>query len=208
MKTVRIISLLAVLCMAAAPVRAQRQTPGRPSMDGYVTLANTQRGFGLAGGGFAWCNYDYGGRTSLGVDVFLDIQTLSEEAVYDSYGELVFPEENYTFGSYDVCAAGGYFFRLLAPRSRVFILSAGGTLLVGAKYCKPVSGFYKDGGDKKYSPVGFLLGMVPEVQAELFPFRNVSLYVAARPRVEFLCGLGGHSEWFKMSYAGGLKIYL
>ncbi len=209
MRVIRTVLFFVLLCLACVAASAQRQTPGRPSLDGYVSFGNTAKGFGVAGGGVAWCNYDYAGRTSIGVDVLLDRHRYVEKAVYDKSGELVYPEETHLFGSYDVCAAGGYFIRLLAPRSRSVILSAGGTLLAGVKYCKPMASFYKDdSGDKAYSSVGFLLCIVPEAQLEVFLLRSASLYASVRPRAEVVNGLGGKSDWFKMTYAAGVKVYL
>lgn len=197
--------LLSVLL--SAPARCQRQTSGRPSFDAYVNFA-FDGGFRVAGGGALWCNYDYLGRTTLGLDVFSEGHSFTEEAVV-SNGELVAPEILHEFVATDVCADVGYLFRLLSPRSRAVILSAGGHMLVGAKYAPEMSGFYKDGGsEKRYSQVGFFLGLVPEMQLEVFPFRNVSVYVSARPRVRLFSGLGGSDGWLALSGAAGFKVYL
>lgn len=201
---------LACLLLSAflsVPGMCQRQTSGRPSIDGYVNFA-FDGGFRVAGGGVAWCNYDYMGRTTLGLDVFSNGHTYTEEAVVTN-GEVVAPEIVHKFYATDVCANIGYMFRLLAPRSRAVILSAGGHLLVGAKYAPEMSEFYKDkGANKRYSQVGFLLGLMPEMQLEVFPFRNVSLYASVCPRARIFSGLGGKDKWFVLSGAAGFKVYL
>ena len=114
------------------------------------------------------------------------------------------------FRSTGITGTIGYMFRLLAPRNRVVVLSAGGSLLAGVRYAPQMKEYYKNGKDgATYSAVGFYLGLVPEVQFEVFPFRNVSIYVAARPRLRLVSGLGGtDAGWFQMTAAAGLKFYL
>lgn len=198
--------LLTVAVLVSLPVasRAQRQTPGRPSLDGYVSFGP---GFGVAGGGFYWCNYDFVGRTHFGLDIFREAHGFTEEAIYSSDQTMVAPESDYEFMATDVCGSVGYLYRLLAPRSRVIVLSAGGHLLFGAKAAPEMSNFKKS-TTANYSAVGFFMGAVPEVQLELFPFRNVSLYVSARPRLRLFSSLGGRSDWFVFSSSFGAKVYL
>lgn len=197
-------SLLAFALLSVTFCHAQRQTPGRPSLDLYASFGTASAV--PAGGGFFWCNYDYSGRTCLGLDVFREWHGYTEPAIITG-GKEVAPEENYEFVSTDICASVGYMFRVLAPRSRFFILSAGGHALVGIKYLPDMSSFMKS-DDKAYSSVGFYLGVVPEVQMELFPFRNVSLYGSVRPRARAISSMGGRDRWFNLSFAGGVKIYL
>ena len=199
-------TLVALLFVSAFSGLAQRQTPGRPSFDGYVTFAQRPEAGFVSGGGMAWCNYNYIGRTTLGVDVFFEPRVLVEDAVYKD-NELIAPETRNVLETADVCLSGGYLLRIWAPRSRSVILSAGGTLLAGVSYCKPLTGFCRENG-KPYSAAGIFLGLVPEAQLELFPFSNVSFYGAVRPRVCFLNGLGGTSDWFRMSYSFGFKFYI
>ena len=183
---------------------AQRQTPGRPSLDMYGSFGST--GFIPAGGGLVWCNYDFGGRTAIGIDVYRAPHSFTEAPIY-SGKEMVAPEIHHEFMSTDVTATVGYLLRVAAPRSRAVILSAGGHLLLGVKYAPEMGGFVKD-SMRNYAQAGFLIGIAPEVQLEVFVSRNVSLYGSARPRVRVYSALGGHDDWFRMSGAAGLKIYL
>ena len=185
----------------------QRQTSGRPSFDGYVNFGfGNGTPFRIAGGGVSWCNYDFMGRTALGLDVFTEPLYYTEPAVITN-GEVVAPEIPWSFMATDICGSVGYMFRLLSPRNRSVILSAGAHLLLGAKYCPEMAGFKKS-GEKNYSQVGFFLGLVPDVQLEVFPFRNVSLYAGFRPRARLVSGIGGSDKWLTLSATAGFKVYL
>lgn len=199
-----LLTAVGLLFLSILPGLAQRQTPGRPSLDGYVTL---NQKFSPAGGGFFWCNYDFRGRTHLGLDVFREGHSFHEDAVMNN-GVEVAPAVDYSFMATDVNASIGYLFRLLAPRSRTVILSAGGHLLGGVKYVPEMSGFTKSNG-KNYAQVGAYIGIVPELQFEVFPFRNVSIYISARPRLRILSTIGGKDAgWFLMSESAGFKVYM
>lgn len=190
--------------LGQADADAQRQTPGRPSFDAYASFGST--GFIPAGGGLLWCNYDFIGHTAIGVDVFRDPHSFTEEPVY-SGSEMVAPEMRHDFMSTDMSVSVGYLFRALAPRSRAVILSAGGHLYMGAKYAPEMKQFMRD-NIRRHSQAGFIIGVIPEVQFEVFLSRNVSFYGAARPRLRFYSALAGESSWVCMSGAAGLKIYL
>lgn len=200
-------ALCGLLLLLPFTGRAQRQTSGRPSLDVYGSFS-LDGGMKFAGGGFSWCQYDFVGRTAIGLDVFREYHGYTEAAVYDSKGEVLAPEVSYDFVSTDACGSLGYMFRLLAPRSRWVILSAGGHLLAGVKYVPEMAGFQKS-SNKNYSSVGFYLGLVPDVQLEVFPLKNVSLYAGFRPRVRILSTVGGYDRnWYCLSVSTGLKFYL
>ena len=203
----RVLALCGLLLLLPLSALAQRQTSGRPSLDLYGTL-NLDQGVKFAGGGFSWCNYDFRGRTVIGIDVYREYHGYTEAAVV-SNGEIVAPEVTHDFMATDACGSVGYMFRLLAPRSRWIILSAGGHLLAGVKYVPEMKQFKKSNTGKNYSAVGFYLGLVPDVQVEVFPFKNVSLFAGFRPRARLVSGMGGFDrEWYSLSVVSGLKIYM
>lgn len=202
----KLLPCAALFLLLSLPALAQRQTPGRPSVEGSVLLGVSPK-FAAVGGSAFWCNHYYGGHTVLGLDVLSSPHRLHEDAVYASDGTEVAPALDHSLTGIQAAFVAGYRFRLIAPRSRVFILSGGADILVGAKYCEEMGSFVKSDGNA-YAKTGFFLGAAPELKAEVFPFRNVSLFVAARPRVRILCGLGGSDDWFTMSLRAGVAYYL
>ena len=198
---------LLLVCFGAS---AQRQTPGRPSVEAYGSLAVSNPAY-MGGGGAFWCNHYFNGHTLFGLDYLREHHGFYRDAVYAKDGEtMVEAPIADRFWSNDICGSIGYMFRIWAPRSRVVVFSAGGSLLAGIRYAPEMEAYPVEvGGDKMFSPVGFYMGLVPEVQFEVFPFRNVSLYLSARPRARIYCSLGGKDDgWFLFTSAFGLKLYL
>lgn len=183
----------------------QRQTPGRPSVVGYVSFGGT--GAVPSGGGISWCNHDFVGYSAIGVDVFRGPHVFTEPGTV-SGGEVISPESVHELVSTDLAASFGYLYRVAAPRSRVVVLSAGGHVLVGAKVSQEVAGFDKVSGTGKNSSVGVLIGVVPEAQLEVFPAKSVSLFASARPRIRVISGLAGKDRWLIFSAGCGIKVYL
>ena len=191
------------------PAFGQRQTNGRPSIEGQVLFGEGMdyKTVAVNGGSVTWNNYQYLGHTSLGVEVFTHPYDFVLPAEYDG-DILIIPELVETFRAYDLTVGGGYFIRALSTRSRTLILSVGASIYAGVRYCREVGTYVKDeSSGKKYSSVGFLLNAIPEVQLEVFPFSNVSLYASARPRVCILSTLSGQYGWFRFSWGGGVKYY-
>lgn len=205
--------LLVIILMAflfPLGLSGQRQTPGRPSFEAYGTVAFTP-GVYMGGGGANWCNHYFIGHTTFGLDVYREGHNFFKDAEYASDGvTMVAPPIDDHFWSTDINGSIGYMFRIWAPRNRVVVFSAGGSLLVGVRYAPQMQLYVKDANQGKlYSAVGVYVGIVPEVQMEVFPFRSVSLYVSARPRTRIYCGLGGKDDgWLLFSGAFGLKFYL
>ncbi len=201
---------LAVFFVAGLfPAFGQRQTNGRPSIEGQVLFGEGMdyKTVAVNGGSVTWNNYQYLGHTSLGVEVFMHPHDFVQPAVYDG-DILIIPDLAETLRAYDFTVGGGYFIRALSTRSRSLILSFGVSVYAGVRYCKEVGTFVKDeASGKKYSPVGFLLNAVPEAQLEVFPFSNVSFYASARPRLRILSTLAGEYGWFHFSWGGGIKYY-
>lgn len=192
---------LLVLCFCAGVLcRAQRQTPGRPSIDATFTFDPI--GKGVYGGSVMWSNYQYLGHTSLGLEAMSHpyYYTLPEVVLED--GTVVAEEERLTLRCVDVTAGGGYFIRIVGTRSRSVILSAGINGFIGVRHCSGLSEYTK----KK---TGLLMYLVPELQLEVFPFSNVSLFVSVRPRMEVLnVVIAGAYPWFNLNFGAGLKVYL
>ena len=201
-------------CFVSA--NAQRQTPGRPSIEGQVLFGEGLDGkkVAVSGGTITWNNYQYLFHTSFGAEVFFHPYKFIEEAVYDRDGNEIAPAVEHVYRAFDITGGAGYFIRALASRNRAFILSIGANLYTGVMYCNEISQFTKPqkatGADPEYyNPTGYLLHLVPEAQMEVFPFSNVSIYVSARPRITLVNGLVGHSDngWFHFSWGSGLKFY-
>lgn len=205
--------LIAVVSMAfffSLSLSAQRQTPGRSSIEVYGSVAFTP-GVYMGGGGANWCNHYFIGHTVFGLDVYREGHNFFKDAEYASDGiTMVAPPIDDHFWSTDINASIGYMFRIWAPRNRVVVFSGGGSLLAGVRYAPQMQTYVKDANQgKMYSAVGFFIGIVPELQFEVFPFRNISLYISARPRARIFCGLGGKDDgWLLFSGAFGLKYYL
>lgn len=221
----RLFGFLIVGCLLLCPVSlfAQRQTNGRPSVDAFMSFSTlTGDRFGLAGGGANWNMYRYASRVSWGVDVSalsLGVN-LHADAQYDNTGTMIFPEENHSYEhlAYDITAGGGYHLRLLAPRSRVVILSAGVNGYAGVRYCSELSRYLKSdfdstvtkgsSSDESLSKTAFVLNFVPEVLFEAFPFRNFSVAVSLRPRMNVIYSGKGDCDWLKLYLGFGAKYYL
>lgn len=209
-----------LLLVPSFSVQAQRQTRGRGSIDAYATFSGLTGGrFGPSGGGANWKMHQYLTHFSIGADVSalpvgVDIHT---DPVYEkTTGEVVIPgsDTHAEHLAYDVCAGAGYYIRVLAPRSRVVILSAGANLYMGARCCPGLSSYSRSdlgastSGDSPAATVGFVTSIVPEILLEVFPARNFSLSVSFRPRMCVVNTLQGSAPWLKC-YAGfGGKYYL
>ena len=196
---------------------AQRQTPGRFSVEAYGSVGKGfnplsleyQEIFAFNGGGLNLSYYDYSGRMVYGVDAFMQPHCLVEEAIEDNSGNLIAPEETHYMQAVNYSASAGYLYRLWGLRSRALTLSAGASLLVGASVCEDLSLYHKSARvSEMNAPVGFYLAAVPEVQLECFPFRNLSVYASFRPRMRFVDTLAGKSDWLLLSGSFGLKVYL
>ena len=207
------IACVCVLCAAllsfSESASAQRQTSGRPSLDAYVTLGFPgHERFGLSGGGLSWRNYGFVGYTSLGFDLSVSESELYifEDGKVDSQGMEVAPayEETVYLGTVDVRAAAGYYFRLLSTRDRAFIVSLGANLTAGARVVPDVKEYYDH---VSYPVSGFVMGVLPELVVEVFPFRNVSVFVSGKADMTFV-NTQGLGDWFRYGFGAGVKIYL
>lgn len=203
------VTLALLFCL---PSNAQRQTPGRPSIELYATGGASPVGpFGPTGGGATWNMHHHLGHLTAGLDVLIAPVRYVEEAIFADDGTMLAPENVNEFFSYDVRAGGGYMVRLLSTRSRSVIFSAGGLAYIGVRYCPDLSQFTISSGSKagqKVGQVGFLMDLVPEAQLEVFVSNNMSLYGSFRPRIEIVNTLAGKGDWIRM-YAGlGVKYYL
>lgn len=202
--------LVTAICLALSIVgaRAQRWTPGRPSLDALLVFGEGKdfTGVGINGAVVTWNNYQYLGKTSLGVDFYSHPYVFVLPEVTDKEGKVVAPQEDLVFRGYDVTLGGGYFVRALATRSRSLMLSVGVSLYAGIRYGDDVSAYEKEQG-KNYSAVGFLLNIIPEAQLEAFPASNVSLFLSARPRLQVVNTHAGAYDWFRFTWGLGAKYY-
>lgn len=211
----KVILAVSAALFSSVVLNAQRQTPGRPSLEGQVLFGERMdyRGVAVNGGTVTWNNYQYLSHTSFGVEFFMHPYDFVESEIYDSEGNIIAPEVTHTFRAYDITAGAGYFVRLLASRNRAFIFSVGISGYTGVRYCKDLSQFVKKANSVRasdsefYKPVGYVLNVIPEAQMELFPFSNVCLFVSARPRLQVVDGLAGKYDWFHFAWGSGLKIY-
>ena len=189
---------------------AQRQTAGRSSMELY--------GSGITGwgGGFAWSNYGFNGRTYFGIDVFSKRLGYYTPDIYNQDGELIEPRHtDFIVPSYEVLATMGYLWRIASNRSRSFIFSGGIGIGAGVRYSPVLHGQHPYDNNGKgelttyYPSIGFLFSVTPELQMEMFPANNVSAFVSLRPRVFPWDTLGKlWTSWFSPQVCLGLKYYL
>ena len=198
-----------VFLLLSVEAGAQRQTPGRPSLNAQVVMIpGAERMVAVGGGSVSWCSYQPTGHLALGAEVMYHPYYLTLPEMLDDDGFVVAPEEHLTLSAIDAGLGGGYFLRLLSTRNRAFIVSAGVSGFVGFRNCSALSRYEKPDG-KTYKPNGLILYFVPELQMEVFPFSNISLFVSARPRLEALnLIIGGSYPWFRFTWGGGLKFYL
>lgn len=211
--------IAAAMALTSLPVAAQRQTAGRHSIEGAMFFGEDLPDWRIAGGNLSWSNYNYFGRVVYGVDFLVSPMTHHVDAQYvtakvgdtDVTSE-VSPAADYDLWCRDLVATGGYMFRLLAPRNRVVVLSAGASLGVGVRMSKELTGYtYQTdnyGSEENYKGVGFLLQAYPEVQLEGFFLNNMSVFAIVKPRMSIVSGLKVNPRWFYMSYGFGLKYYL
>ena len=209
--------LFFVLCFFISPsAYCQRQTSGRPSVDLHVNFGEMPfGGFGPVGGRACWSQYQYRGHTSIGVDVSArPWSVVLEEVTYTDPAtglEMVLaPEQVDALCAYDAVAGIGYYYRLLSPRSRWIILSAGVFGGLGVRYCNELTHYYHTENNEKvfYDPVGFLMKLSPELLLEVYPFDNLSLFVSAYPNVTIIDTSKGDGDWFVPQFGAGVKIYL
>ena len=208
-------SLLVVL-IAVTGAYAQRQTPGRFSLEAYGGIGKgvipdspeIPVFIGMNNAGIALSYYDYSGRMVYGLDAFMQPHTFVDVAIYDREGNEIAPEESHAMTSVNYCVSAGYLYRLWGLRSRTLTLSVGGSLFIGASVCEQIASYYKEPTSSDFnSPVGFYMALAPEVQLECFPFRNMSLFASFKPRMRFLDTLAGKSDWLLANGTFGLKYY-
>jgi len=215
-KICSIFCLSFVLLGLSSTAGAQRQTIGRPAIDVSVLFGQTTKSpFTFVGGTAGWINHLNFGQTLVGLDV--SAQPCSYHYVvddeYDNSGNIVNPgkDEIWEFTTWDIQAGAGYYLRLLAPRSRVVILSAGVNLFAGVRYGQEISYFPKDSSDPDgdhFNRIGFVCNLVPELKFEVFPLKNASLYLSCRPKIELVSGYGGRCSWLRAFAGVGFKYYL
>ena len=207
---VKVLVCIGVFAVAfSVDSNAQRQTAGRSSMELY--------GSGITGwgGGFAWSNYGFNGRTYFGIDVFSKRLGYYTPDIYTKDGDMVQPRnDDFITPSYEVLATMGYLWRIASNRSRSFIFSGGIGIGAGVRYSPALGSYhvydeYGELPDVYYTSVGFLFSVTPELQMEMFPANNVSAIVSMRPRVFPWDTLGKWwTSWFSPQVVLGLKYYL
>lgn len=218
MKQILLSGLVAAVffsCVTATPVHAQRQTPGRPSVEVFSSFGKDV----FQGFGFTWNNHFYHMHSSFGAEWFTRPGSMEVyvPAPADVDGNPVGLEENSFYGSDEFDAFGGLVFRLWAPRKRWMIINAGLYLNAGVRTCNGMKNYEYDG--KRLPSTYFLFGLIPEVHAEFFPFKNVSLFAGFRPRV-YIFGMPfkakvlregvmkENGEWFLPAASVGVKLYI
>lgn len=208
--TSRILFCFLILLCASVSSFAQRQTPGRSSVELYGSAIH---GYG---GGIALSNYGFNGRTVFGLDVFCDHLAYYTPEIYSKDDEMVQPRIDYSYPSTQVLGTIGYLWRIYSNRSRSVVFSGGISVGLGVRYSPSMSGrskTYDDYGNpsmsSSYSSVGFLCAFIPELQMEAFPARNISMFASFRPRVLPWDVLGSsYMSWFAPVASVGLKYYL
>lgn len=200
-----VVAALAALFLAGVSASAQRQTPGRPSVEVRGMVGWPTEKFGFTGGGVFFNTYSYVSDIAYGVDFSMLplAYVYEEEAIYDSDGEIVSPyvRSEFTWRGMDVCASGGYYLRLLSNRSRSVILSGGAALQLGVRLCS-------EGAQYMTSTVGFTMNIVPGLCFEVFPFRMVSLFTDVHAYMNIVNTLPAKGSWIRPGFSFGVKWYL
>lgn len=192
-----------LLLLSSGSAHAQRQAAGRSAVGFQAGCGPGLNGgvrwdlFGLSGSEYV--DLCYAGRPFM----------VSEEGTDD-----------YEVQSSEVTLGIGYMHRLLSTRSRSAVLSAGGGLGIGVVYALDLplgGGVYDD-------HYGVMAELMPEVDMEVFPFRNVSLFAMVRPKIRISETLGAvekkkvggervstgvvlHRPWFNLTAGVGLRFY-
>lgn len=206
---------VALLSFPMVPCRAQRQTPGRASLDAYVSLGWPSEGkFGVTGGGLFWHSHGFIGYSAMGLDLSVKPVSFSRhtEPVYDLDGNMVAPgsDETFVYRGMDLCLSQGYYFRIVSTRDRTLIVSAGINVREGARLCP-------DARALGNSAAGFVLSFVPDLVVEVFPFRSVSWFASVNCEMTAVdtMVLSGAKQpampscpWFRYGFHTGLKLYL
>ena len=209
-----LISLL-IIMTAVQGAFAQRQTPGRFSLELYGGIGKGvlpdltgELPVGINNAGMALSYYDFSGRMVYGLDAFMQPHTFVDVAIYDREGNEIAPEESHLMVAANYCVSAGYLYRLWGLRSRTLTLSAGGSLLIGASVCEQIASYYKEPTSSDHNaPVGFYMALAPEIQLECFPFSNFSVFASFKPRMRFVDTLAGKSDWLLANGTFGLKYY-
>ena len=90
----------------------------------------------------------------------------------------------YSIRYMDIYAGGGYLHRLLASRSRVFGLYAGGGAFLGYEFIDPMN--EQPSNISTSLPGGcFQYGIIPEVEIEIFILRKTALTIGADSPINF-----------------------
>lgn len=205
--------LFAGVLFSSQPCYAQRQTPGRGSVDGTFFMDLTG-GVRPTGGRLTYSSYGFNHHLSFGLDVLYRPNQYTEPDVYDPANPtmVVLPGEVHQLPSYEIVALAGYKYRFWNTRNRSFILSAGAYIGLGIQYCREMAQYVKEqdvDNVKNFGEAGFVAQMVPEVTFEWFPLNNVSLFASFDPKVYFVNALGGDKRpWIRLFLGFGTKYYL
>ncbi len=95
------------------------------------------------------------------------------------------------FGIVSVLARGGAMYRFYGSRSRVVNFYGGGDLMLGADFCsEQISVLVPDGDgttktETQEATSGFVWGIDPRLEFEVFPFTKVAFYLGASFPVKF-----------------------
>lgn len=217
--------MLAAVLLAASSVTAsaQRQTPGRCSVD-----LSVRPGFNQVGGSVGWTRWGYDAALLLGVNVFSSNEPFTYHG-YEKSGNAIVEKQgtylDFDMSCTDILAGIGGLYRIVSTRSRSLILSAGGTVDFGVRtygaflkapdYPTAVEGsedwtipdgLNKTAKDLTAGGTTFVYGLSPVVQLEFFPFKSVSLCLKGIPRVQFLNAYGEGRFYPDLSL--GVNIYL
>lgn len=95
------------------------------------------------------------------------------------------------YGIVSVLAKGGAMYRFCASRGRVVNFYGGANLLMGADFCSEQISVLipdEDGSTKtevQEAKTGFVWGLEPKLELEIFPFTRVAFYLGASLPVKF-----------------------
>ncbi len=208
MRLIKSFVLIVILLAAAVPAAAQRLIPGQWEFSFGAGFCPVDGRYSQADVSFNKVNYGSKMLLRLGA-VMGDYGYVSVTEGTDSEGKEFVLETDVPSLADDIFAGWGYQWCVLNTRSRNFNLWVGGTFDAGARIRSA-----KDKVQKDLLPASsVLLGVTPELSAELFPAKSFSFEGYFQPRMRWFIVGSGHSldkgeRWFYPSFGLRMHFYM
>lgn len=200
----RIFIVIASLFAVCYSANAQRLISGQGAVYADCTLSPKGKAATYAfGADLSYMRVYQKGKVQLGASYQNDWQMRE----YQGYGVSNTDEKfSAKVENTDICFEGGYYFRLISDRSRMFNLWGGITGLMGARVYGHADGVRDRAKEGTVNDACFMYGFVPKIALEFFPAGNFSLSLSLNPRFQFYAEKG-NAKFFYPQVALGVAYY-